>query len=439
MRQKGCRKFSTCSSPFFLIKMQENEKNCEKTGKIMNFYQFCLTRMPFWIIIYLVYWIFWRSFSEGDFNQSENGIFGKGRLRSCEATVINMAYLVLNNGMVFEGTRFGAAVDQIGELVFHTGMVGYLETLTDPAFAGQILVGTFPLSGNYGVIEEDFDGIPALHGFVVRSLCDTPSNFRSQYPLETFLCDHGIPAICDVDTRELVRVLREEGTMNAMICDEIPASMDAIHQYEVKHVVEKVSAKETKVYPSVGETKYHVTLIDYGSQKSFISAFCAHGCEVAVVPHTAKAENILADSPDAVVLSGGPGDPTELTDEIAELKKIIGAVPVFGVGLGHQLAALALGGKIEKLPYGHRGGNQPVREIGGTRTYITSQNHGYAVLAESLSHVGIERFANANDGTNEGMEYPAEKCFTLQFTPDTLGGAHSTAFLYDRFFEMLAR
>lgn len=349
-----------------------------------------------------------------------------------------MAYLVLSNGMAFEGTRVGAVSDSIGELVFSTGMVGYLETLTDPAYAGQILVGTFPLSGNYGVIEEDFEGKPALHGFVVRSICDTPSNFRAQYPLEKFLSDNGIPAICDVDTRELVRILREEGTMNAMICDEIPASLDALNAYEIKNVVVKVSATDTTVYRAQGEQKHRVTLIDYGTKKSLITTLCARGCEVTVVPHNTSAETILASSPDAVVLSGGPGDPNELSAEVAELKKLIGALPVFGVGLGHQLAALAMGGSVVKLLYGHRGGNQPVREIGGTRTYITSQNHGYVVDAESLSHIGIECFANANDGTNEGMEYPAQKCFTLQFTPDTLGGAHSTAHLYDRFFDMLA-
>ncbi len=348
-----------------------------------------------------------------------------------------MAYLVLANGTVFEGNRVGAAVDQIGELVFSTGMVGYLETLTDPAYAGQIIVGTFPLSGNYGVIEEDFEGECALHGFVARSVSETPSNFRSQYPLAKLLSDKGIPAICDVDTRELVRILREEGTMNAMICDEIPATLDGIRAFEIKNVVAAVSTKEPTVYPAVGEKQYSVTLIDYGTKRSLVKTFCARGCEVTVVPYNTCAEAILATAPDAVVLSGGPGDPSELEAEVAELAKLIGNVPVFGVGLGHQLAALAMGGTVEKLLYGHRGGNQPVREIGGTRTYITNQNHGYTVDAESLSSVAVECFANANDGTNEGLEYPGKKCFTLQFTPDTLGGAHSTAHLYDRFFALL--
>ncbi len=350
---------------------------------------------------------------------------------------IRMAYLVLENGMVFEGSRVGAAVDTIGELVFSTGMVGYLETLTDPAYAGQIIVGTFPLSGNYGVIEEDFEGACALHGFVVRSISDTPSNFRSQYPLGKLLSDKGIPAVCDIDTRELVRVLREEGTMNAMICDEIPQSLDNIKAYKIKNVVARASTDNTTVYRAMGDKQYDVTLIDYGTKKSLITTLCNRGCDVTVVPFDTKAEEILARNPDAVVLSGGPGDPTELCDCVAELAKIIGNVPVFGVGLGHQLAALAMGGKVEKLFYGHRGGNQPVREIRGTRTYITNQNHGYVVDAESLSHVAVECFANANDGTNEGLEYPGKKCFTLQFTPDTLGGAHSTAHLYDRFFELL--
>ncbi len=350
-----------------------------------------------------------------------------------------MAYLVLANGTVFEGRRVGAAVNRIGELVFSTGMVGYLETLTDPANAGQIIVGTFPLSGNYGVIEADLEGEPVLHGFVARDISETPSNFRSQYSLGKLLSDKGIPAICDVDTRELVRILREEGTMNAMICDEIPATLDGITAFEIKDMVAAVSVKKTVVFEAAGEKRYSVALIDYGTTKSLIETFRARGCEVTVVPHDTKAESILAASPDAVILSGGPGDPAALTAEITELKQLIGRVPVFGVGLGHQLAALAMGGKTEKLLQGHRGGNQPVREIGGTRTYITSQNHGYTVDAESLSHVAIECFANANDGTNEGLEYPDKKCFTLQFTPDILGGAHSTAHLYDRFFDMLVR
>ncbi|MBQ7983666.1 MAG: carbamoyl phosphate synthase small subunit [Clostridia bacterium] len=350
-----------------------------------------------------------------------------------------MAYLVLSNGMVFEGKRIGAAGDSVGELVFHTGVVGYLETLTDPAYAGQMIVQTFPLIGNYGVIEEDFEGKSALRGYIVRSLCDTPSNFRSEYELNTFLVNNNIPGICDVDTRELTRVLREEGSMNAMICDEIPASLDAVREYRITGVVAAVSAKESAEYPADGEEKYRVTLMDFGTKKSVIKTLCSRGCKVTVVPYDTAAETVLAQKPDAIVLSDGPGNPEELETCIAEIAKIIGEVPVFSLGLGHQLAALALGGRVERQLHGHHGGNQPVREIGGTRTYITSQNHNYVVDAESLSHVGIERFANANDGTCEGMEYPAKKCFTLQFTPDTLGGTHSTAFLYDRFFAMIQK
>ncbi|MBQ3064819.1 MAG: carbamoyl phosphate synthase small subunit [Clostridia bacterium] len=348
-----------------------------------------------------------------------------------------MAYLVLSNGQVFEGTRIGAARDSIGELVFTTSMVGYLETLTDPAYAGQIVMQTFPLIGNYGVIEEDFEGDCALNGYIARSVCDTPSNFRSQYALERFLREHDVPGICGVDTRELTRILREQGTMNAMICDEIPASLDGIGAYEIKNVVPSVSDRETRVYEAQTEEEYRVTVIDYGVKRSLIAAFTERGCRVTVVPHNTTAEQILADAPDAVILSDGPGDPSDNKDEIAQAAKLIGTIPVLGIGLGHQIAALALGGTCEKLIYGHRGGNQPVREIGGSRTYITSQNHGYVVDAESLSHVGIERFANANDGTCEGMEYPAKMCMTLQFAPDTLGGGHSTAFLYDRFLGMI--
>ena len=347
------------------------------------------------------------------------------------------AYLALGNGRVFEGRRIGAEGDGVGELVFTTGVVGYLETLTDPSYAGQIIMQTFPQIGNYGVIPADFEGKSAARGYVVRELCDTPSNFRSECELDAFLKREGIPGVCGVDTRELTRILREEGVMNALICSAVPDDLSMLRDYTVTGVVAEVSQKKTSVYPAQGEPKHAVTLIDYGAKGNIIRCLQKRGCSVTVVPHDTSAEDILAAHPDGVMLSNGPGDPAENTFEIAQIAKLVGVVPVFGICLGHQLTALALGGQTVKLKYGHRGANQPVREVGGARTYITTQNHGYAVLSESLAAVGRELYVNANDGSCEGMEYPGRRCFTVQFHPEACAGPQDMEFLFDRFVSMM--
>lgn len=343
------------------------------------------------------------------------------------------AYLILSNGAVFEGKRIGAEKSSIGELVFTTGMVGYLETLTDPSYAGQIVVQTFPMIGNYGVIPEDFEGVSAVKGYVVRELCDAPSNFRSEGDLNSFLIQQGICGICDVDTREITRIIRSEGVMNAMICDEVPEDIAAIKDYEVCNTVAEVTRKEIELFPGKGEKKFSVVLIDYGAKNNIIRSLNERGCDVKVVPASTSAEDILSMSPDGVMLSNGPGDPAENVYCIEQIKKLLGKVPMFGICLGHQLTALAAGGKTVKLKYGHRGANQPVRDLTCGRTYITSQNHGYAVLAESLEGKGIQIFENANDGSCEGVEYPGLNCFTVQFHPEACSGPKDTSFLFDRF------
>ena len=348
-----------------------------------------------------------------------------------------MAYLVLSNGAAFEGTRIGAPGDTVGELVFTTGVVGYLETLTDPSYAGQIVMQTFPLIGNYGVIEEDFEGVPAVKGYVVRELCDTPSNFRSQYALDRFLKDRGIPGIAGVDTRRLTRIIRCEGVMNATICDSIPADLTVVRSYRIENPVAAVSCKTPQVFPADGETKYRITLIDYGEKRNIVRSLQHRGCAVTVVPHDTTAEAILESGADGVMLSNGPGDPKDNVFEIEQLKQLIGRVPVFGICLGHQLAALALGGDTVKLPYGHRGANQPVRDCFGHRTYITTQNHGYAVVAESLGEQAVVTYVNANDNSVEGVRYPAKRCFTVQFHPEACAGPNDTSFLFDRFLAMI--
>ena len=348
-----------------------------------------------------------------------------------------MAYLVLSNGKVFEGHRIGAPVDRVGELVFTTGMEGYLETLTDPSYYGQIVTQSFPLIGNYGVIEEDFEGESALFGYVVRELCEMPSNFRSRGCLETYLKRQGIPGLQGIDTREIVRMTREEGVMNAMICDRIPNDLSMLKDYRVMDAVKSVSCTKRKVYPAIGPKRYHVALMDYGAKWNILRSLQRRGCEVTVWPAGTVAEEVLAGDPDGIMLSNGPGDPKENIGCIDEIRKMLGCKPMFGICLGHQLTALALGGDTVKLKYGHRGGNQPVRDTVSGRTWITSQNHGYAVIADSLKGIGQENFRNANDQSCEGMDYPQYRCFTVQFHPEACSGPRDTGFLFDRFIDLM--
>ena len=326
----------------------------------------------------------------------------------------------------------------IGELVFSTGMCSYTETLTDPSYAGQIVMQTFPLIGNYGVIHEDFEGKSAVRGYVVREYSKTPSNFRSDGEINDFLIANGIPGIYGIDTRELTKIIRERGVMNAYICDEVPTDLSEIKNYKIENAVESVTSKDFETYLSTspdGE-KYFVVLVDYGAKKNIIRSLCKRGCKVRVVPSTTKAEEILALCPDGVMLSNGPGDPAENVFCIEQIKMLMRKVPIFGICLGHQLMALANGAKTEKLKYGHRGGNQPVRDITTGRTYITSQNHGYAVVSDSISG-GTLRYVNANDGTCEGIDYKDKNAFSVQFHPEACGGPHDTEFLFDRFIDMM--
>ena len=345
-------------------------------------------------------------------------------------------YLVLQDGRVFEGVRFGANADTIGELVFTTGMCGYIETLTDPSYAGQIVMQTYPLIGNYGIIREDFEGNCCVKGYVVREYCDAPSNFRTDCDLDTYLKEQNVPGLYGVDTRELTRIIREHGVMNATICDEVPADLKPVETYAVVGVVEAVTCKEPTVHPAVGEEMFKVSLLDYGAKNNIIRELQKRGCTVTVLPATTSAKDILTSDPDGVMLSNGPGDPAENVYQIEQIKKLLGKVPMFGICLGHQLTALAAGGKTYKLKYGHRGVNQPVRDVNGVRTFITSQNHGYAVDSDSIQ-TGRLSFANANDGTCEGIDYPDLKAFTVQFHPEACTGPKDTSFLFDRFVELM--
>lgn len=345
---------------------------------------------------------------------------------------MSKGYLVLENGAVFEGQRFGTPGEHTGELVFQTGVVGYLKTLTDPSYFGQIVLQTFPSIGCYGVIDGELDGKCFLSGYVVREWCPTPSNFRSETTLDDYLKAQGIPGLCGVDTRQITRILREEGTMNAKICSTVPENLAALKDFRIIGAVESVSVKKQYEIPAQGREHFHVAMLDLGAKYNIPGELSARGCRVTVFPPQTTASEILAAAPDGLLLPGGPGNPTENTALIDQLCLLLGKLPIFGIGLGHQLLALAAGGKTYRLPYGHRGTNQPVSESGSSRTYLTSQNHGYAVDGKTLS-CGTVRFFNHNDGSCEGIDYPDLSAFSVQFVPEVCKGPQDMSFLYDEF------
>ena len=351
-------------------------------------------------------------------------------------------YLTLQNGKVFEGYRFGAEGETVGELVFTTGMTGYLETLTDPSYYGQIVTQTFPLIGNYGVIPEDFESAkPWVSAYVVREVCEKPSNFRSEGTLDAYLKERGIIGVCGVDTRELTRIVRETGVMNAYISSTPLSETDGRRKetadYRVRNAVRSVTCPEVREY-APADAKYTVALWDFGCKENIVRELVKRDCRVLRIPSFYTAEQILALSPDGIMLTNGPGDPEENTDIIAELKKLAGKKPIFGICLGHQLFALAMGGRTGKMKYGHRGSNQPVKDLRTGRVYISSQNHGYEVLSSAVKN-GKIRFVNANDNTCEGVDYDDINAFTVQFHPEACGGPHDANFLFDRFFSNMEK
>ena len=352
------------------------------------------------------------------------------------------AYLVLENGTVFEGESFGAEKETTGELVFTTAMTGYLETLTDPSYYGQVVLQTFPLIGNYGVISADFEtDTPVLKGYIVREWCQAPSNFRCEGQLDAFLKEKGVPGICGLDTRAITRIVREYGVLNCKIqySPEVTEEvLEALRQYTIRDAVESTTCAEVEVFEPETEQRYNVVLMDFGAKHNIGRELNKRGCKLTVVPAHTTAEEILALNPDGIMLSNGPGDPAENAQVIEELKKLTEKkIPMFGICLGHQLLALAMGGKTEKLHYGHRGANQPVKELASGRVFITSQNHGYAVVSDSLPEGAEVSFVNGNDGTCEGVNYTQMPAFSVQFHPEACGGPQETSFLFDRFLGMM--
>jgi len=341
------------------------------------------------------------------------------------------AYLVLENGITFEGEFFGKLGEVTGDIVFTTGMTGYLETITDSSYYGQIILQTFPLIGNYGVISADLqkDTVSAK-AYIVKYLCQEPSNFRSEEALDTFFMSKGITGLKGIDTRALTKIIREHGVMSGKITIQPPTEADKeeARNYRLTNAIAAVSGRVPAVY---GERKYRVALMDFGVKQSTIDALVSRGCQVWAFPYNTTAKEILDINPHGIFLSSGPGNPVDPANEpIIEVLRQLkdNGVPIFGMCMGHLLFAIANGYKTEKMKLGHRGANQPVKDTRTGKLYITAQNHGYTALADNPSYV------NVNDGTCEGLDYGHS--FSVQFCPGE--GPKDTEFLFDCFVERMA-
>ena len=391
------------------------------------------------------------------------------------------AFLILEDGTVFEGTHIGAQKEIISEIVFNTSMAGYLEVLTDPSYAGQAVCMTYPLIGNYGVCNEDMESKkPWPDGFIVRELSRLPSNFRCDKTIQEFLEENGVPGIAGIDTRALTKILREKGTMNGMITTNenynIEEIIPKLKAYTTGKVVEIVTCdkkyelkgsesladngpisgssqfkradyengireKKPSMVRELNGKGLKVALLDLGAKDNIARSLAARGCDVTVYPALTSAEEIIASNPDGIMLSNGPGDPKECTSISAEIKKLYDTeIPIFAICLGHQLMALATGADTFKMKYGHRGGNHPVKDLETGRVYISSQNHGYVVDMDKLdAKVATPAFINVNDGTNEGLSYTGKNIFTVQFHPEACPGPQDSGYLFDRFITMMRR
>ena len=350
------------------------------------------------------------------------------------------AFLILEDGTVFEGKSIGSTREVISEIVFNTSMTGYLEVLTDPSYAGQAVCMTYPLIGNYGITPDMESARSWVDGYIVRELSRLPSNFRCQGSIQDFLKKQDFPGICGIDTRALTKILREKGTMNGMITTnenyDLEEVLPKLKAYTVGDVVSKVTCSEKKVLPGKGKK---VALMDFGAKNNIAKSLNERGCEVTIWPAHTSAEEILATNPDGIMLSNGPGDPETNVDIIKEVKKLYDSnTPIFAICLGHQLMALAVGASTHKMKYGHRAGNQPVEDLAIDRTFITWQNHGYAVVGETLPEAtGEISHINNNDGTCEGIRYKNAPAFTVQFHPEACGGPHDTSYLFDEFIQLM--
>lgn len=414
------------------------------------------------------------------------------------------AYLILEDGHIFTGTSIGSEKEVVSEIVFNTSMTGYLEILTDPSYAGQAVVMTYPLIGNYGICSADMESLqPWPDAFIVRETSRVPSNFRSEGSIDAFLKKHDIPGIAGVDTRALTKILRESGTMNGLITTkeytDLAEVKERLAAYRVTGVVAKVTCGEKRTTtheafaptnfeeakmtymatpdmakaiqaakdagvclgeiamcsmqgtagiarlneiaadPAKAGRHFRVALMDFGSKKNIEHSLLKRGCEVTVYPAATSAEEILAGGYDGIMLSNGPGDPAECVEIIAEIRKLYESdTPIFAICLGHQLMALANGFQTTKMKYGHRGANHPVKDLKTGRVYLSSQNHGYVVVEESIDQTKAEvGFINANDKTIEGLRYKNKNIFTVQFHPEACAGPQDSEFLFDEFIQMM--
>ncbi len=344
-------------------------------------------------------------------------------------------YLILENKTVFKGKSFGAYREAVGELVFSTNMLGYMDTLTDPANFGQLVISTFPEMGCHGTISEELAGKKAsCFGYIVKDWCQAPSNWRLEGDLDTFLKEKDIPGIYGIDTRKLTKMVRDAGTMNAKISFTADFSNDIL-DYTIVDAVKTVSVTEKETIPAK-DGNYNVVMWDFGANDNMVKAFVNAGCNVTKVPYHTKAEEILAMKPDGVILSGGPGNPTELTNVITEISSLKD-IPMLGIGLGHQLLALSQGAKIEKLKFGHRGASVPVRNETTGKVYISSQNHSYQVANDSVEAFGKVSYRNVNDGTVEGIDYANIPAFSVQFNIESFSEPMNPGFLVGRFTKMM--
>ncbi len=354
------------------------------------------------------------------------------------------AYLMLANGRIFEGRSFGAKGTAYGEVVFSTSMTGYEEALSDPSNYGQILTQTFPLIGNYGVNDEDYESSKLYaSGYVVREWCNAPSNFRCQGDIDAFLKKHNVIGIHTIDTRALTRLIRDEGAMNAVITTENVYEkkdefLKKINEFKIENAVKSVTSEKIEKFEAENP-QYNVVMYDFGSKYSFRNALLKKGCNVTVVPADTSSDEVMAMKPDGVVLSNGAGDPAENAEIIAEIKKLTEKkVPVFAIGLGHQMLALAAGAKTAKLKYGHRGSNQPVLDVKFGNTYVTSQNTGYTVVTDSVTaDMGEITHKNANEGNCEGIRYKSFPALSVQFPPEFCGGPVVTSYVFEEFAELM--